>query len=64
MDWKSKVMVMQVPDHHLGFCRNALFHKELLKLAEHGNGMVQTRVTPVGQYARDALDTSYFKSTG
>jgi hypothetical protein len=61
---QTKMMVMQIPDHHLGSCQNALCHKELLKCPEQDDGMVQTRVTPVGHYARDALDTSYFKSTG
>jgi hypothetical protein len=34
-------MVMQKPDHHLAFCQNVLFHKELLKRAEQGDGLAR-----------------------
>jgi hypothetical protein len=38
---KSKGMVMQMPDHPLGFCQNALCLNELLKRDEQEDGLAR-----------------------
>jgi hypothetical protein len=40
---QSKMMVMQIPDQHLGCCLSALCHKELLKRPEQGDGLARAR---------------------
>jgi hypothetical protein len=52
---ETKVMVTPMPDHHLDFRRNALWHFNLRSSAELGDGLARARTlwTPMSLNGTD-----------